>query len=184
MKGNDFKKLSKTVAHALRHEPELYGLQVDHEGWTNLFDLQNALQRFPAWRRLRIEDILYMNRTSPKERFEVKGDKIRALYGHSFEGKVEKTAATPPEYLYHGTSPDVAREILTEGLNTMNRHYVHLSLDKRGAYNVGRRKAYYPAILRISAKQASEDGINFYIGNDIIWLADSIPAQYITIDAE
>jgi putative RNA 2'-phosphotransferase len=34
-------------------------------------------------------------------------------------------------------------------------------------------------ILKVNAKQAFEDGINFYEGNENIWLADFIPSQYI-----
>jgi len=30
----DLVRLSKTVAHALRHEPWLYELELDEEGWT------------------------------------------------------------------------------------------------------------------------------------------------------
>src|SRR5690242_273529 len=134
MKGKEFKQLSKTIAHALRHEPGLYGLELDEEGWANADDLMHALRRYPQWRRLEIEDIVEMNSTSPKQRFEIVGDRIRALYGHSFHGRVIKEPSMPPPQLYHGTSPDAARAIMREGLHMMNRQYVHLSAHRKGAY--------------------------------------------------
>jgi len=40
----DYKRLSKTISHALRHRPEIYGLELDAEGWTPVEDLLAALR--------------------------------------------------------------------------------------------------------------------------------------------
>ena len=46
MEGNlDPTKLSRTVSHALRHEPWLYGLELDSYGWVHLIDLVVSLRR-------------------------------------------------------------------------------------------------------------------------------------------
>jgi RNA:NAD 2'-phosphotransferase (TPT1/KptA family) len=81
-----------------------------------------------------------------KVRFEIKDDKIRALYGHSSSyssfipfTKIQKIASKPPDILYHGTSPYTAKNIMSEGLRPMNRQYVHLSTDKNTALQVGKR---------------------------------------------
>jgi putative RNA 2'-phosphotransferase len=83
---------------------------------------------------------------SDKVRFEIKDDKIRALYGHSYSysssipfTKIQKIASKPPDILYHGTSPSAVKNIMSEGLRLMNRHYVHLSTDKNTALQVGKR---------------------------------------------
>ena len=82
---------------------------------------------------------------SDKVRFELKDDKIRALYGHSYYyssnlfTKIHKTASKPPAILYHGTSPSAAKNIMSEGLRPINRQYVHLSTDK---YKKRRRTGY------------------------------------------
>lgn len=47
------------------------------------------------------------------------------------------------------------------------------------AEQVGRRRDNRPVILTVDAKQAAEDSIRFYIGNDKVWLADQIPPQYL-----
>jgi putative RNA 2'-phosphotransferase len=61
----------------------------------------------------------------------------------------------------------------------MRRQYVHLSTDEATAVQVGLRKADQPVILRISAQQASGSGVPFYPGNEQVWLADHVPAEYI-----
>ena len=43
------------------------------------------------------------------------------------------------------------------------------------------RKEHDPVILKIDAARANEDGVVFYVGNDITWLADRVPPQYITV---
>ena len=70
---------------------------------------------------------------------------------------------------------------MKEGLLPMKRQYVHLSADTDIASLVGKRRDKDPIILEIDAKDASKDGIIFYVGNDRIWLCDKIPAKYIRI---
>lgn len=182
MKGQELKQLSRTVAHALRHEPELYGLKLDDEGWASLDDLIFALRRYPQWSEIREEDVEYMALSSPKQRYQIKGDKIKALYGHSFEVKVVKEEATPPEYLFFGTTEEEARKILHQGLSMPHRQYVHLSANRKGAYMIGKKKSYRPIILTIDAEKAAEEGVRFYKANIDIWLSDSIPPHVIRYD--
>jgi putative RNA 2'-phosphotransferase len=61
----------------------------------------------------------------------------------------------------------------------MGRQYVHLSVDKATAEQVGRRKAEVPILLAVNADEAFANGIAFYLGNDLVWLADFIPAAFI-----
>jgi len=60
MEGNlDLTKLSRTVAHALRHDPWLYGLELDSYGWLHLIDLVVSLRcRRDEWRKLAENDII------------------------------------------------------------------------------------------------------------------------------
>lgn len=173
-------RLSKTVSHALRHQPWLYELEPDPEGWVPVEDLLTALRHRKAWRALEARDIALMVERSDKRRYELRDGRIRALYGHSLPGKLARDPAHPPSLLYHGTSPPAAESILVEGLQPMGRQYVHLSADQDTASQVGRRKSPHPVVLTISAGTACEHGVTFYRGNDLVWLADSIPANYIT----
>jgi putative RNA 2'-phosphotransferase len=122
-----------------------------------------------------------MIEASTKRRHEIKDGRIRALYGHSLPGKLKRTPATPPSVLYHGTAPDVVSIIKSSGLLPMGRQYVHLSVDEATAVEVGRRKASRPTVLRVLAADAHAKGIRFYEGNEKVWLADHVPAEFIVI---
>lgn len=122
--------LSKAVSHALRHEPWLYELELDGEGWTSVDALLAALRGTnPAWSGLALADLELMIAQSEKKRHELRDGKIRAFYGHSTPQKLELKSVAPPAILYHGTSPEAVATILREGLRPMGRQYVHLSAD-------------------------------------------------------
>jgi putative RNA 2'-phosphotransferase len=176
----DFVRLSRAVAHALRHEPWLYELELDDEGWTGVDALVAALRReSPAWSELRESDLAEMIQTASKPRYEMAGHQIRALYGHSVPGRLRKTPSAPPEVLYHGTAPSTVLQIKQNGLLPMSRQYVHLSVDSGTAVAVGRRKSRAPVILTVRAHEAWEAGVQFYSGNEKVWLADLIPPEFI-----
>ncbi len=174
--------LSKVMAHALRHQPWVYELELDDEGWTPLADLLTALQQHRSdWAELTPAHLQAAIDAADKRRYEIQGDKIRALYGHSTASKIKKTPAEPPATLYHGTSSQVVAEILNSGLRPMRRQYVHLSVDTETAAEVGRRKKGSLILLTIDAEKAHRSGIQFYEGNEKVWLADVIPPEFITV---
>jgi putative RNA 2'-phosphotransferase len=173
--------LSRTVSHALRHAPRQYELEPDAEGWVPVDMLLRSLRRRRRWGNLTRRDLEAMVTENDKQRFELSDGKIRALYGHSLDGRLAREPATPPAFLFHGTDPAVLHSIRTEGLLPMSRQYVHLSTDVPTAQQVGRRKAASPVILQIDAGRAYQDGVQFYRGNHLVWLADRVPPQYIDL---
>lgn len=176
----DYERLSRTIAHALRHEPWQYELEIDEEGWAPVGQLLRALRRDrEAWRHLERSDLEAMIRRSDRRRYELRGDRIRALYGHSLPGELVKEEARPPQALFHGTAPVAVNDILGQGLRPMGRQYVHLSVDRETAREVGRRKARPPAILLVRARAAHGDGVAFYRGNEHVWLSHRIPPRYL-----
>lgn len=176
-------QLSKTVARALRHEPWLYELELDAAGWVDLDELVAALRRQPRWRDLARADLAEVVRRSEKQRYEIDGDRIRALYGHSLSGRIARQPAVPPEVLYHGTAAGSVAVILRDGLRPMRRQYVHLSGDRQTAVTVGRRKGSEVVVLVIGAGAAHRAGVRFLVGNRSVWLAEYIPADYIHAEA-
>lgn len=117
---------------------------------------------------------------SSKQRYEIVGGRIRARYGHSIPTRVLAEPRLPPTLLFHGTAPATVPVVLTDGLRPMGRQYVHLSVDVQTARAVGARKARPPVVLQVSAEQAARDGVTFYVGNEQVWLADFVPARYLT----
>lgn len=176
----DLIQISRVVSHALRHEPWLYELELDADGWTDVDAVLAALREGRGeWRDLTADDLAEMIRHSSKQRHEMADGRIRALYGHSLPGKLNRAPATPPAELFHGTAPATVEKIRASGLLPMRRQYVHLSVDHDTAIAVGRRKARVPVILRIDAAAAAQRGVAFYAGNDKVWLADCVPAEFI-----
>lgn len=166
------RKLGQRLTHALRHEPWIYGIELDDDGWIEIATIATTLQLTP-------ETIERLATTSSKDRYELRDGRIRARYGHSLPARIELPRAEPPAELFHGTAPESLASIDAIGLTPRARQYVHLSLDRDTAREVGRRKARQPVILVIDAAAAHADGIAFYTGNDTIWLADAIPPRFI-----
>ncbi len=176
----DYDRLSKAVSHALRHEPWLYELELDEEGWVPVAHLVDAFRDVSRqWPDLTAADLEEMIRTSSKRRHEIRDGRIRAIYGHSVPGKLTRNVTPPPTVLFHGTSPISVQNIKLVGLKPMNRQNVHLSTDEATAIEVGKRKAKEPVLLRVRALEAFETGVLFYEGNEKVWLADTVPSQFI-----
>ena len=148
--------------------------------------------RSNGWlRNIEKQNLENMISRSDKVRFEIRDDKIRALYGHSSSfipfTKIQKIASKPPHILYHGTSPSAAKNIMSEGLRPMNRQYVHLSTDKHTALQVGKRKTiskneeeHEPIIIAISAIEAYNTGVyHFYQASNSVWLSDYIHPNFM-----
>jgi len=177
----DYIRLSKEISYALRHHPEAYGLKPDEQGRVRTVQLITALKKNIRWQDVTEDDLQYIIEHSDKKRFEMADGKIRALYGHSTPQKIDKQPQAPPEVLYHGTARRFLDAIFEKGLLPGSRQYVHLSTDTETALQVGQRRDGKPMLLEIDAGRAWADGVQFYRGNDLVWLADLIPSRYIRI---
>lgn len=165
------RRISKHLAYVLRHETE-YDIKLAPGGWTTI---EAVLSTLPCASRAEVERVAA---TSP--RFEVEGDRIRALYGHSVDVDLQQTPSTPPVVLYHGTSPENVASILEHGLKPMQRARVHLAVDREEAHRVGIRHHPRPVILVIDAAAANEEDCLFYQGSSRIWTSTTIPPQFIS----
>ncbi|MCX7921401.1 MAG: RNA 2'-phosphotransferase [Clostridia bacterium] len=178
----DYQELSKEVSYALRHAPWEYELELDENGWVEIDQLLDSLRFSSEWQHISEVDLNTMIAKSEKKRHEISNGKIRALYGHSIPHKIIKEAKEPPEILYHGTARYFVPLIKEKGLIPKGRQYVHLSVDVGTALQVGKRRDEKPVLLKVNAKNAWGEGVNFYLGNDKVWLADQIPSKYIDFE--
>lgn len=178
----DYLQLSKVISHSLRHAPSEYGLVLDKEGFTSVESLISGLKsKSKLWNDLSDEDIFQMIESSHKKRHEIVGGQIRALYGHSVKGKIDKRNIVPPEFLYHATSIKWVASIKTDGLLPMKRQYVHLAENIEDAERVALRRTDKITLLKVKAKEAYNSGQQFF-QEGVIWLSESIPSDYITFD--
>jgi putative RNA 2'-phosphotransferase len=170
-------RLSKRMSRALRHDPARLGLVLDDEGWTSLDALVRGLSApgNPVT-RADVEDVV---RHGDKQRYELDGERIRARYGHSVQGRVDLPVGDPPPALFHGTAPRTADVVLQEGLRPMGRQFVHLSADEETARRVGARHGGRPVVLVVDTLAAVAAWVVFRHGNEDTWLADEVPARFL-----
>jgi len=168
-------RVSKYASYLLRHNPRDLGM--DSEGFVQLRNLLSAIRaRYPT---VDAELLTGIVKSGDKMRFEMVGDNVRALYGHTIDVRLSLKEAREITILYHGTTPEAARHILKSGLGPMRRRRVHLSPTVDVALEVGRRRTNAPVILSIDACGAGKDGIRFYRSTDIVYLCRHVPAKYI-----
>ncbi len=168
-------KVSRYMSYLLRHNPE--NLNIDEEGFVDLDELLLKLrEKYDVDKRFVINELV--NR-GDRRRFEVVGNKIRALYGHSIKAKVRLEEDSSVEVLYHGTTAEAASEILRNGLRPMKRRWVHLSPTKEIAFDVGRRRTPKPVILKVNAKEARKGGLKFFKATDSVFVCRKVPPEYI-----
>lgn len=119
--------------------------------------------------------------TNDKKRFIFNQDKtrIRANQGHSIDINLALIPKQPPEFLYHGTAQSNIDSIFEKGIEKINRQHVHLSEDKETATKVGMRHGK-PIILTINTEKMFDDGIEFYLSENNVWLTDFVDIKYIS----
>jgi putative RNA 2'-phosphotransferase len=79
-----YRDLSRAISHALRHNPEHYGLLPDSEGWVTVGDLLAAFRHtFPQWQNLTETDLKEMIERSDKARHEIESWQVNARSSNS-----------------------------------------------------------------------------------------------------
>jgi len=171
-------RLSRFLTFLLRHRPKDYPLAIDREGfarWPEVVDM--VQERFYDVSEDQIRSLIA---GGSKKRFEIRGEKVRATYGHSFPIDLGATAPEPPAELYFGAARDLAESMLRDGLEPRDRQYVHLSLTADEAESVARRHDASPAILIVDAQAAHAEGILFYESGPL-FLVENVPAKFLSL---
>jgi putative RNA 2'-phosphotransferase len=170
-------KISKFLSYVLRHKPESIGLILNDNGWASVADiLKNQQLHFS------LEELKFVVANNDKNRFSLNEDctLIRANQGHSVDIKLEFKKIIPPDILYHGTAQHFLPSILEQGLEKRKRHHVHLSIDIKTASKVGERHGKL-IILTIDTKKMHEDGYQFYLSDNNVYLVDKVPKNYLSV---
>jgi len=171
-------RLSRFLTFLLRHKPKDYPLAIDREGfapWRELVDM--VQERFYDVTEAQIRSLID---GAQKKRFELRGDMVRATYGHSFPVDLGATEAAPPAQLYFGAARDLAESMLRSGLKPRDRQYVHLSMTAEEAESVARRHDPAPAVLVVDAQAAHAEGVRFYESGPL-FLVEQVPAKFLSL---
>src|SRR5262245_61693657 len=96
----DLTRLSKFMSLVLRHQPREFGLAPDAEGFVPLSALLTVVRQQRGLGADLAEIMTVVEQGQPK-RFELRGELVRAAYGHSFKGEapVAYDPAEPPPTL-------------------------------------------------------------------------------------
>jgi putative RNA 2'-phosphotransferase len=171
-------RISRFLSYLLRHRPKEYPLAFDRHGfvaWSKIVDL--IQERFFDATEQEIRAVVT---ESEKKRFELRDDKVRATYGHSFPVDLGLEPVEPPAELYYGTARDLAQSILHKGLKPRDRQFVHLSASLEDAEAVGKRRDPAPAIVVVDTRAAREADVVFYRSGSL-FLAENVPPQFLSL---
>jgi putative RNA 2'-phosphotransferase len=173
-------RISKFLSLVLRHKPETINLTLDENGWTNVETLLVKMNE--SGFVLSNEILQHVVKTNAKSRFAFSDDrtKIRASQGHSVDVELGYEPKQPPSILFHGTAESSLPSIFKTGLEKQSRHHVHLSADTETATKVGQRYGK-PVLLQIAALEMFNDGHQFYLSDNNVWLTNHVPLKYIKI---
>ena len=155
------KETSKFISLILRHRPEAAGITLDEHGWA---DVQELIRGINAAGRHHLDEKLLelIVRTDEKQRYSFNEDHTK----------------TPPAVLYHGTGEKYTASIDEQGLIPKSRLYVHLSSDPETAKKVGSRHGR-PVIYTVDCAAMTEDGYEFCLSANKVWLTKNVPAKYL-----
>jgi len=171
-------RLSRFLTFLLRHKPKDYPLAIDGEGFAPWQAVVNLVQqRFYDVTEGQMRALIG---GAEKKRFEIRGAKVRATYGHSFPVDLGGTVTEPPAELYFAAARDLAEAMLQRGLEPRDRQYVHLSVTAEDAESVARRHDPALVILVIDAQGAHAEGVCFYESGPL-FLVENVPAKFLSL---
>jgi putative RNA 2'-phosphotransferase len=180
MTNDQLKKTSKSLSYVLRHRPDTIGIELQEGGWVRVDDLLRAFEL--AGQPFSLDVLEKVVAENDKQRFEISVDRlqIRARQGHSVAVELGYAARTPPDILYHGTATRNLDSILAHGLLKGYRHHVHLSTNIDTMVQVGMRHGK-PVVLSIDARKMHADGFQFYMTDNLVWLTEHVPPEFISV---
>ncbi len=176
-------RLSRFLALVLRHRAYQFELPIDDEGFVPLEPLLNLVHERQGLEEVEREDLEKLTETPGRKRFEIRNNRMRATYGHSFHKPIRYEETTPPEALYLAVPRAQKASVRVQGLRPEGRQYIHLSENREEALEVGQRHSADPAVIEVRARDASEHGIPFYRPADGLYLAVQIPAKFLELEA-
>ena len=189
--------MARRLALILRHAPEKFDLEMDINGWIDVKDIIRQFKKRDEKRYhwLRPHHFRAISETDPKGRYEVRGNMIRATYGHTVEIELDLPTDNIPPSLYFPCGPDEVKTLLETGLVPSGRAHVHLSGSIRSAGNAGKVHHDRPVILDVDTETAAtrlpaqldrmeQKGMAFHkrVRQGYLAQAERDPARHLVID--
>lgn len=179
---NDYEveKLGRMMAAILRHGK--FSLPMNEQGFVSIQDIVDTMKEHNArvkWLKPFHIDALAL--TDPKGRYQIRGHKVRATYGHTIKLNLELPTSNIPDFLFYPASEDEAEKILKDGLVPADRAMVHLSQTFEDALRAGEIRLENPVILAVDTKKCGEAGYPIGKAAKTVYLCDMVPADCISV---
>jgi putative RNA 2'-phosphotransferase len=171
-------RMGRFLSGALRHFPDDLGLAINQHGWVNIDVLMDVMKtRYPWASAIKLRALV---ESDVKSRYQIRGDSIRARYGHSIDVDLdfpENDLGT----LYYGASQEEADIIKEMGIRPIRQRYIHLSTSYEKAVEAISFHTDNPVIFKQDAFAAMDNGVKMMIVNEFIVLSEAIPPEFLEI---
>lgn len=185
MNDRELDHLGRVLTGILRHFPDRFHLTMDEHGWVSTPQIVRAIsQQYRAYHWLRAHHLVAIAETDAKGRYEVRGDFIRATYGHTLDVSLDLPTANIPDALYYPVTEEEVALVLEIGLKPSDRKKVHLSKTAEDARAAGSVRTPTPAILEIDARAARAAGLVIMQAGRTVYLVDVVPPEFLRRSAE
>ncbi|MFB8146500.1 RNA 2'-phosphotransferase [Microbacterium sp. NPDC056003] len=173
MSDADRRRLSRTMAYHLRHNP---AAPTSREGWVDVRELADLM--FAAGHKVGPDQIRYIAGALGETRFELDGDDVRALYGHSNRATIPYVRRDTPPALFHATPLRNLNSVLEalDGLRPVGRQWVHLTENVSVAMQSSKRHHGPIAVLEVDSS-----AIEVFHASGPVWLTARVPASSLKI---
>ena len=182
MRTGERNSLARKLALVLRHAPEKFDLEMDINGWIDVKDIIRQFKKGgKRYHWLRPHHFTAIVETDPKGRYEVRGNTIRATYGHTVEIELDLPTDNIPDALYFPCDPKQTENLLEVGISPSGRAHVHLSATIRNAAEAGHVHFALPTILEVDTAQMYAAGETIWHAGITVYLTENVPPQYLSV---
>jgi putative RNA 2'-phosphotransferase len=171
------KTLAKTLDYIARRSPGEHGLFWDPDGAMPWKEFYWVLQEDPSLRFVRESTIRELGLLGIDLPFLLDGNRLRLV--PEIDKPEYPPASDVPERLYAGLSPKKMVHTQKNGLDSAGRKFLPLCSDRQLALRIAKRREQEPILIEVLAGEASGHGLSFFVAGPHLYLAESIPAQFI-----
>ena len=183
MRTGERNSIARRLALVLRHAPEKFDLEMDINGWVDVKDIVRQFEKQGGKRNhwLRPHHLSAIVETDPKGRYDIRGNTIRATYGHTVEIEIDLPTDNIPDALYYPCDPVETENLLEVGISPSGRSHVHLSASIKTAAEAGHVHFALPTILEVDTAQMIAAGETIWHAGITVYLTDNTPAKYLSV---
>lgn len=179
-------RIGRAILGGLRHKSPSSPLRHDCFGLVQLEQFTQHIEcRFHQVECLRFRERvrICLELLTQQEKIEIRGQKIRALYGHSLPGVIAGELKWPDSLLYHATRRRHLDSIFKHGLQSQSRTWVHLTTDSKYAATILANHDYegHSVLLSVTPSLLENADVTFRKPNSHVWLASHIPPCAIRV---